>query len=141
MDPTHRPSAAAAVQPELQALAGIDGLDLTSGLRQCGNRAPMYRHMLTRFAEIYAQPLPPPTEPQGEPDLPLRERAHSLRGASATVGAVQVQALAAALEALCDDAAAAVADRRRAHEVLVAAVTALVTRLREALPADAPKAG
>ena len=143
MHPTPRPSAvAAAGQPELQPLAGIDGLDVAAGLRQCGNRAPMYRHMLTRFAEIYAQPLPPPTEPQGEPDLPARERAHSLRGASATVGAVRVQALAAALEALCDDASAAVADRRRAHDALNAAVAALVTRLRVALAAtDAPKAG
>jgi HPt (histidine-containing phosphotransfer) domain-containing protein len=64
-----------------------------------------------------------------------------LRGASATVGAVQVQALAAALEALCDDASAAVADRQRAHDALNAAVTALVTRLRGALATDAPKVG
>jgi two-component system sensor histidine kinase/response regulator len=143
MHPTPRPSAvAAAGQPELQPLAAIDGLDIAAGLRQCGNRAPMYRHMLTRFAEIYAQPLPAPTEPEGEPDLPVRERAHSLRGASATVGAVRVQALAAALEALCDDASAAVADRQRAHDALNTAVAALVTRLREALAAtDAPKAG
>jgi hypothetical protein len=45
------------------------------------------------------------------------------------------------LEALCDDAATPVADRRRAHEVLSAAVTALVARLRPALGEDAPKAG
>ena len=142
MDPIARPTTAGAAPPELQALAGIDGLDVVAGLRQCGNRVPMYRHMLGRFAEIYAQPLPPPAEPEGEPDLPTRERAHSLRGASATVGAVRVQALAAVLEALCDDHGAAVADRLRAHEVLTAAVTALVVRLREALPAmDAPKAG
>ena len=122
-------------------MLGIDGLDVTAGLRQCGNRVPMYRHMLGRFAEVYYQPLPPPAEPAGEPDLPTRERAHSLRGASATVGAVRVQALAAVLEALCDDAAAPVADRRRAHEGLVAAVATLVARLRTALGADAPKAG
>ena len=145
MDPTASPSTTGSTgtaQPELQALAGIDGLDVVAGLRQCGNRVAMYRHMLGRFAEIYVQPLPPPAEPEGEPDLPARERAHSLRGASATVGAVRVQALAAALEALCDDHTAAVADRLRAHAVLVATVTALVARLREALPlADAPKAG
>ena len=142
MDPTPRPSAAGTVQPELQALAGIEGLDVMAGLRQCGNRVPMYRHMLGRFAEIYSQPLPPPSEPDSEPDLPARERAHSLRGASATVGAVQVQALAAALEALCDDASAAVADRQRAHQALTAAVSTLVTALREALSTtDAPKAG
>lgn len=141
MDPTARPSTPGPAQPELQALAGIEGLDVTAGLRQCGNRAPMYRHMLGRFAEIYAQPLPPPTEPEGEPDLPVRERAHSLRGASATVGAVQVQALAAVLEALCDDAATPVADRERAHQVLTGAVAALVARLRSALAMDAPKAG
>ena len=142
MDPIARPTTAGAAPPELQALAGIDGLDVVAGLRQCGNRVPMYRHMLGRFAEIYAQPLPPPAEPEGEPDPPTRERAHSLRGASATVGAVRVQALAAVLEALCDDHAAPVAERLRAHEVLAGAVTALVARLREALPpADAPKAG
>ena len=138
MDPIPRHPAAAAVQPELQALAGIEGLDVAAGLRQCANRAPMYRHMLTRFAEIYAQPLPPPTEPQDEPDLPARERAHSLRGASATVGAVRVQALAATLEALCDDASAAVAERMHAHQALSAAVAALVTQLRAAL-AEAPR--
>jgi len=159
MDSTDRPSAAAtppvrpgttaaiaatAARAELQVLAGIDGLDVGIGLRQCGNRAPMYRHMLGRFAEIYAQPLPAPAEPAGEPDLPARERAHSLRGASATVGAVQVQALAAALEALCDDASAATADRLHAHELLQTAVATLTARLREALAAssaDAPKAG
>ena len=142
MDPTASPRTAVPAQPELQALAGIEGLDVMAGLRQCGNRVTMYRHMLGRFAEIYAPPMPPPTEPQGEPDLPARERSHSLRGASATVGAVRVQALAATLEALCDDHTAVVADRLRAHEALVAAVTALVARLREALPpADAPKAG
>jgi HPt (histidine-containing phosphotransfer) domain-containing protein len=142
MAPTYRPSASEEVQPELRALVGIEGLDVMAGLRQCGNRSAMYRHMLGRFAEIYAQPLPPPSEPEGEPDLPARERAHSLRGASATVGAVQVQALAASLEALCDDAAAAVADRLSAHAVLDGAVTTLVARLRHALAAtDAPKAG
>ena len=143
MDPTPRHPAAAG-PPELLALDGIEGLDLAAGLRQCANRAPMYRHMLTRFAEIYAQPLPPPTEPQDEPDLPARERAHSLRGASATVGAVRVQALAAALEALCDDASAAVAERMQAHQVLSDAVATLVAQLRAALaaaPGDAPKAG
>jgi HPt (histidine-containing phosphotransfer) domain-containing protein len=141
MDPTASPRTPGTGPSELQPLAAIDGLDVVAGLRQCGNRVPMYRHMLGRFAEIYGQPLPPPAEPEGEPDLPARERAHSLRGASATVGAVRVQALAAALEALCDDAAAPVADRRRAHEVLSAAVAALVASLRPALAGDAPKAG
>ena len=141
MDPTARPSTSGTAQADLQRLAVIEGLDAMAGLRQCGNRVPMYRHMLGRFAEIYAQPLPPPTEPEGEPDLPARERAHSLRGASATVGAVRVQALAAALEALCDDAAAAVADRRHAHELLSAAVVTLVAGLRAALDPDASKAG
>ena len=142
MDSAASPRSPGTPQAELQPLAGIEGLDVVAGLRQCGNRVALYRHMLGRFAEIYAQPLPAPAEPAGEPDLPARERAHSLRGASATVGAVRVQALAAALEALCDDHGAAVADRLRAHEVLTAAVTALVVRLREALPAmDAPKAG
>lgn len=142
--PAGRAGLAAAAQPELQALAAVEGLDVMVGLRQCGNRVPMYRHMLGRFAEIYAQPLPPPAEPEGEPDLPTRERAHSLRGASATVGAVGVQALAAALEALCDDASAAVAERRRSHELLSNTVAVLVAQLRAALgagPADAPKAG
>ena len=141
MEPTTRPSTAAAAQPELQALAAIEGLDVVAGLRQCGNRVPMYRHMLGRFAEIYSLPLPAPAEPPGEPDLPARERAHSLRGASATVGAVQVQALAAALEAMCDDHATPVADRQRAHEVLAAAISTLVSALRAALAVDAPKAG
>jgi HPt (histidine-containing phosphotransfer) domain-containing protein len=142
MEPTTRPSPAAAALPELQALAGIEGLDVVAGLRQCGNRVPMYRHMLGRFAEIYGQPLPPPLEPAGEPDLPAREKAHSLRGASATVGAVRVQGLAAAMEALCDDHTTPVADRQRAHEVLAAAVNTLVSALRAALAAaDAPKAG
>lgn len=141
MDPSARPRTSGTVQSELQPLAAIEGLDVVAGLRQCGNRVPMYRHMLGRFADIYAQPLPPPAEPEGEPDLPARERAHSLRGASATVGAVRVQALAAALEALCDDAAARVADRQRAHEVLSTAVAALVAVLGAALREDAPKAG
>jgi HPt (histidine-containing phosphotransfer) domain-containing protein len=129
-------------QADLEPLASVDGLDLAAGLRQCGNRVPMYRHMLGRFAELYAAPLPPPTEPQGEPDLPTREWAHSLRGASATVGAVQVQALAATLESLCDDASSTLGDRQGAHEVLVAAVAALVAQLRDRLPASsAPRAG
>jgi HPt (histidine-containing phosphotransfer) domain-containing protein len=128
--------------PELATLAGTAGLDPVVGLRQCGSRVAMYRHLLTRFVELYAEPLPAPRAAEGAADMALRDSAHSLRGASATIGAGQIQALSAALEALCDDPAADIAARRQAHAALSEAVSALTGRLRERLAAgDAPKPG
>lgn len=141
MDPHRRISAAEAAHTGLQSLAAVEGLDLAAGLQQCGNRVPMYKHLLGRFVELYAEPWPAPTEPQGEPDLPTRDWAHSLRGACATLGAVRVQALAAILESVCDDASSALAERQHAHETLIVAVAGLVKQLRAHLPRPDSRAG
>lgn len=131
-----RPAVAAAggLPAELLPLAGIDGLDLAGGLRQCGSRSPMYLHMLDRFAELYAPGLMRPAAPGDAPDLVLRDAAHSLRGAAATIGAVRVQALAAELEGLCAGPSALEA-RAASHAAVCAALAPLVQRLRQRLHA------
>jgi two-component system sensor histidine kinase/response regulator len=81
-------------------LAAIHGLDASAGLARVGGKPAAYLRLLDRFAEHYAD---------GIRDLGVeleagrldgaRLLAHSLKGASGAVGAVEVMAMASALEA------------------------------------------
>lgn len=119
-------------------LAGIDNLDAGRGLRQCGNRAEMYRYLLGRFVQLYGQGASPLTESVASGDWHgLREAVHSLRGASATIGASRVHQLASQLEQRCSTLDASEPTGRGAlladAEELQQAVLALAAQLRARL--------
>jgi CheY-like chemotaxis protein len=63
-------------------LAGVAGLDIQQAIRSVDGRMPLLRRALDQFVLSYQHAA-------GEID---RERAHSLRGACATVGAMPLQA-------------------------------------------------
>jgi CheY-like chemotaxis protein len=96
-DPPPPPKAAAAVAdrvprhlPLQDRLAAIDGLDVGQALDRLGGNMTVVRRVLQRFAQIYGGGAGPMD----------REVAHSLRGACATVGAVDLCELLQAYEAL-----------------------------------------
>ncbi|MDE2368550.1 MAG: response regulator [Burkholderiales bacterium] len=119
--PPHGPAAQAL--PLADRLAAIPGLDLAQGLRHVGGQFGVLRRVLERFVQVYAEAFEPPD----------RERAHSLRGACAAIGAVQVHAAVQAYEA-----AAAAADEAATRELEVIVgdeLGGLVARLRDELGA------
>nr|WP_316641243.1 response regulator [uncultured Roseateles sp.] len=94
--------AEAAVQPEpASGLQRIAGLDWARALQQFGGRAESLRRVLQQFALLYRDGLPDLDVHLYRGAVPEAKRlAHSLKGASAAIGATRVQALAAALEAM-----------------------------------------
>ncbi|MBU6258389.1 MAG: Hpt domain-containing protein, partial [Burkholderiales bacterium] len=95
-------------------------------LRNVGGELGVLRRVLDRFVQIYADGLGPLD----------RKLAHSLRGASAAIGAGPLQAALQAYEA-----AAGEADAATTQELATAVAQELgqlVSRLREALGPAAP---
>ncbi|MBT9456692.1 MAG: response regulator [Burkholderiaceae bacterium] len=92
----------AGVDPEPSAgLQRIPGLDWTRALQQFGGRAESLQRVLRQFVLLYRDGLPDLDVHLYRGALPeARRLAHSLKGASAAIGATRVQALAAALEAM-----------------------------------------
>ncbi|TDP73295.1 response regulator [Roseateles toxinivorans] len=89
---------------DAESLAGlqrIPGLDWTRALQQFGGRAESLQRVLRQFVLLYRDGLPDLDVHLYRGALPeARRLAHSLKGASAAIGATRVQALAAALEAM-----------------------------------------
>jgi CheY-like chemotaxis protein len=80
-------------------LAGIPGLDVELGRKRVGGRNATYVRVLRQFIDHYANGYLPPEIMTGAGDArDLRNRVHSLKGASGTVGVTSVQVRAAALE-------------------------------------------
>jgi len=93
---------AGAAEPEPAAgLQRIPGLDWARTLQQFGGRAESLQRVLRQFVLLYRDGLPDLDVHLYRGALPEAKRlAHSLKGASAAIGATRVQALAAALEAM-----------------------------------------
>ena len=92
-----------------QALANIPGLDSAMGLKHVRGKWPVYERLLRLFATSHPNDMTLLRQhlAAGERE-DARRIAHTLKGASGTLGAVAVQALAAQLEdALRRDAGAA----------------------------------
>ena len=118
----------------------VAGLDTVNGLRRSGGKSRLYRELLGKYLD-------------GQGDAPTRIRAalatgdretaerlaHTLKGASGTIGAEAVQAPAAALEQAIRNAAA-LGDVEILILQIEAAMTALLEPLRTALthPGPAP---
>ncbi|WP_139558730.1 PAS domain S-box protein [Methylotetracoccus oryzae] len=83
----------------LAGLSTIPGLDIECGLTSVQGKLHFYHRMLRRFAETHSEEPARLRERLAADDFIVARRlAHSLKGASATLGASSVQAAAAMLE-------------------------------------------
>jgi PAS domain S-box-containing protein len=117
-------------------LPPIPGLDLSQALRAIGGRQAVMRRVLRQFAAHFA---PERTDlealvQRGEA-MAAAELAHSIKGASLSIGALQLPALADALQALVKDKRPAVELRPVARQ-LQAELQAVVTAIEAAPLAD-----
>jgi two-component system sensor histidine kinase/response regulator len=94
-----RPPAAAGNLPR-----AIPGLDTALGLSRMAGKTTLYMDMLRRYAELQRHVPAQIEAAMGSGDDATAERlAHTLKGVSGSIGAVAVQALAAALEQAMKD--------------------------------------
>ena len=131
---TPAPAADAVLLP-LQPLLGLDGLDALAGLAAVGGKPAVYRRLLQVFGQTHGgdgQALQSLLR-QGERAAAGR-LAHRLRGAAATLGLVEIEAAAAALEAALD-AGAGAAGVPLLADALTQALDQGLQRLHAALPA------
>ena len=90
----------AAAQAFVERLAALPGFDGAAALRGAGDRVPLLRRVLGRFAEHYAGGLPAFAAGAGHAPAALQLAAHSLAAACAAVGALALRDRALALEAM-----------------------------------------
>jgi PAS domain S-box-containing protein len=85
--------------PEDSNVPQIRGLDTALAMQYLGGRVDVYRRVLRQFA-VHYRDEPPPAMPPNSADerAALGAAAHSLKGASASIGAVHLAELAGALE-------------------------------------------
>jgi CheY-like chemotaxis protein len=94
----------AAVQPVMPAdtsdvLAGIEGLDVATGLRRAMGKKPLYQGLLRLFVTGQRNAATEIKAALDHVDLVTAERiAHTLKGTAGTIGATSLQAAAARLE-------------------------------------------
>jgi CheY-like chemotaxis protein len=119
-------------------LAEISGLDVELGRKRMGGRNATYVRVLRQFIDHYAKGCLPPEIPTGAADFRgLRNRVHSLKGASGTVGATTVQARATALELAMSgrtDATELAGELRALDSELAAIVGAMAACMAKAEP-------
>jgi signal transduction histidine kinase/DNA-binding response OmpR family regulator len=139
-EPLSSPSAAPAdlVSDEAaQALPRIAHLDTAAGLRRAGGRVDLYRQLLAGFVKDFAD-----CEPTFRAHFAAgrwreaEQLAHTLKGLSATLGAVTVQPAAVALERACKKADKGNAER--ALSALLPPLSALLAALQRQGVASEP---
>jgi len=106
----------------------IAGLDATVGLATTRGDVAAWRRLLARFAEVHRDD---PARLRGASPATRGELVHTLKGTAGAVGAVQVCAALARVEASPDDAAI---------EALAAALDEVFAAIAAALTADTPRA-
>ena len=90
----------------LAALQGQDGLDIACGLAAVGGKPAVYRRLLGLFVDIHGAEAAAIQLLLRAGDLvALAAHAHHLRGSAATLGLIEAETAAAALEGAIDDAA------------------------------------
>ena len=97
-----QPDGAGTVPPPVSAdLPVLQGIDTQRGLRFVGGNADLYRRVLQQFVRHYGDDIETVTA-RFSSDQPeqIKAEAHSLKGASATIGATRLPLLAGDLEAL-----------------------------------------
>lgn len=87
------------VPPVHEAFPQVDGLDVAAGLKHTRGNSQVYRRVLSLFLGTHAQDHQALTDALtsggGEP---LRQRAHAIKGAAATLGAFRIRDRAFAVE-------------------------------------------
>jgi HPt (histidine-containing phosphotransfer) domain-containing protein len=116
-------------------LAAISGLDIARGMQPVGGILETYLRILSYFVDAYGGGMPQLDEALAAADpIGIAAAAHSLRGASSSVGATHVEELARALEALGEQGVSA--DEMGPAAVAVQrALAELVGRIRPAIGA------
>jgi CheY-like chemotaxis protein len=123
----------APVSSALSADLAIPGIDTITALKRTGGNRKRYESLLQRFADSQSHALDDIRAALAANDSPTAQRhAHSLKGASANLGANALAEVAAAAEAAIDSTqsiAPALESLSRSLDLTVAAI-------RAALPAD-----
>ena len=123
-------------------LADIPGLDPVRGLGLFGGQRRLYLRGLRQFVELYGGGLAALGRYLADPAAeaanrePVRREVHSMGGAAATLGAVDMQQATQRIDALMRAAAAPPGQDAALHAELVALqreLATLVARLRDAL--------
>ncbi|MEN9630532.1 MAG: hypothetical protein RJA10_3760 [Pseudomonadota bacterium] len=139
----HRARAAASEAALRQRLLAAPGLDLRSSLARMRGAWPLYLRTLRMFLDHHAGDADRLAQLAADADRDgLRALAHSLAGASATIGAVQVQRHAQALQQQLDGGQAladgALHPLGSALQDLLAQVHAALQAVRDDAPVAAP---
>ena len=117
-------------------LAAIGDLDVARGLQLFDGQAELYLRVLRRFVESYGEGMKQLDEPLAAGDaVGMAAAAHSLRGASASIGATRVAELAGDLEVLGKNVASA-AEMTPAAMALQHGLAELIARIEAALAAE-----
>ena len=117
-------------------LAAIGDLDVARGLQLFDGQAELYLRVLRRFVESYGEGMKQLDEPLAAGDaVGMAAAAHSLRGASASIGATRVAELAGDLEVLGKNVASA-AEMTPAAMALQHGLAELIARIGAALAAE-----
>jgi len=96
--PDHAPATAPATSPD-EALARVHGLDASAGMRRMMGKKPLYLAMLRRYVDGQRSCPAELRHALDTGDWPTAERlAHTAKGVSGSIGAVQVPERAEALE-------------------------------------------
>lgn len=136
--PVNAPGAALAGVTTADAMApllGLEGVDAAGGLASVGGKPAVYRRLLSVFGSTHdgdaAQAQRLLADGDGEA---VGRLAHRLRGSAATLGLIDIETAAAALEGALDDGAApTAASTAELAQALAEALDGTLQRLREAL--------
>jgi two-component system, sensor histidine kinase and response regulator len=132
-----RPPAPAVPAVAIEGLPqGIPGLDTVLGLKRMSGKRKLYLAMLRRYVDAQAGVCAKVHEALAIGDIPTAERlAHTAKGVSGTIGATQVEALAAALELSLKEYHPPMDVQQRLRD-LEGPLAELVTALEVQLPLD-----
>jgi two-component system, sensor histidine kinase and response regulator len=115
---------------------GVPGLDTVLGLQRMSGKRKLYLAMLRRYVDGQRDVCAKVHEALAIGDIPTAERlAHTAKGVAGTIGATQVQALAAALEVSLKEYQPPVEVQQRLRE-LEGPLAELVAALEVQLPLD-----
>jgi two-component system, sensor histidine kinase and response regulator len=115
---------------------GIPGLDTVLGLQRMSGKRKLYLAMLRRYIDGQRDVCAKVHEALAIGDIPTAERlAHTAKGVSGTIGATQVEALAAGLELSLKEYRPPVEVQQRLHD-LEEPLADLVAALEVQLPLD-----
>ncbi|WP_404301942.1 ATP-binding protein [Alicycliphilus denitrificans] len=133
-----RMAATAAPTPTL-GIPALAGMDTERGLAQALGRPELYQRLLANFVQEFAGSIQAMADAQAARDWPLARRlAHSLKSASATIGATALAQQAKGLEDSFMQRHAATDEQLASSRAELARVCALLTPWITATPATAP---